>query len=333
MQWTAFGLISLLLTPPANAQARPTLTLYSSVGYAKNVTEAFTKATGIPVKLVELSTGPLLARVQAEKQNPQWEMLWTEGAEPMRDLASQGQLQMGWKPKASWNTLGRRLLPGDLAYIPATTSLTGMFVVNTKVVPADKVPQSWADLNRPDLKGLVGMTNPAVSGPSYTSIAGLMTVAGGIQNGKNALTTLKKNGMQVFDSGGPLIKQLSAGGLGVAVTQSTRYVAALLDKQPVAAVYPKGTALLPTVFGISRRAKPDVQDAAHQLIEFFLTPAGQKFALESGNSASYYYPLVKGVSANPLVTPIEKTSFMQVDPKSWGPREGAINRPPAKVSW
>lgn len=295
------------------------------MGYAKDVAGAFTKSTGIPVKLVNLSTGPLLARVQAEKQNPQWDMIWTEGAEPMRDLANQGMLQKGWKPKANWNTLGRRLLPSDLAYIPATTSLAGMFVVNTKVIPQNKIPDSWQDLTQPEFKNLVGITNPAVSGPSFPIIAGLMTVSGGVENGKNVLTTLKKNGMQVFDSGGPLIQQVSSGALGVAVTQSTRYVTALLDKQPVTAVYPKGTTLLPTVFGISSRASAAEQDAAHRFVEFFMTVDGQKVALESGNSASYYYPLIKGVSPHPLVTPIEKTRYMQADPKIWGPREAAIN--------
>lgn len=63
---------ALAVGSEALAQSKPTLTLYSSVGYAKDVAEAFTKSTGIPVKLVNLSTGPLLARVQAEKQNPQW---------------------------------------------------------------------------------------------------------------------------------------------------------------------------------------------------------------------------------------------------------------------
>lgn len=43
------------------------------------MTKAFTKATGIPVSLDDDSTGPLLAKVAAERNNPQWGLLWVDG--------------------------------------------------------------------------------------------------------------------------------------------------------------------------------------------------------------------------------------------------------------
>lgn len=65
--------LALTLGAPALAQTQ-SITVYAAIGYDQKVVDAFTKATGIPVKLVDLSTGPLIARVQAEKQNPQWDV-------------------------------------------------------------------------------------------------------------------------------------------------------------------------------------------------------------------------------------------------------------------
>src|SRR5580693_6140845 len=56
------------------------LVVYSAQGYDKVTTEAFTKATGIPVKLDDNSTGPLLTQIEASKNNPNWGLLWVDGA-------------------------------------------------------------------------------------------------------------------------------------------------------------------------------------------------------------------------------------------------------------
>ena len=47
-----------------------TLVVYSAQGYDHAMTTAFQKATGIPVKLDDNSTGPLLTQIEASKNNP-----------------------------------------------------------------------------------------------------------------------------------------------------------------------------------------------------------------------------------------------------------------------
>src|ERR1017187_4587266 len=56
------------------------LVVYSAQGYDSVVTKAFQQATGIPVKLDDDSTGPLLTKVAAERNNPQGGLLWVDGA-------------------------------------------------------------------------------------------------------------------------------------------------------------------------------------------------------------------------------------------------------------
>ena len=76
----------------ASSGAKTPLVVYSAQGYDSDVTKAFTAATGIPVNLVDDSTGPLLTKVQAEKNNPQWGLLWVDGDTAFAALDKEGML-------------------------------------------------------------------------------------------------------------------------------------------------------------------------------------------------------------------------------------------------
>ena len=74
------------------------LVVYSAQGYDSVMTKAFTKATGIPVKLDDNSTGPLLTQIEASKNNPKWGLLWVDGATAFAGLDTQGLLLKGFEP-------------------------------------------------------------------------------------------------------------------------------------------------------------------------------------------------------------------------------------------
>ena len=54
----------------ASTASQVTLVVYSAQGYDSAMTKAFTAATGIPVKLDDNSTGPLLTQIEASKNKP-----------------------------------------------------------------------------------------------------------------------------------------------------------------------------------------------------------------------------------------------------------------------
>ncbi|HLH59814.1 MAG TPA: hypothetical protein VKV33_11765, partial [Streptosporangiaceae bacterium] len=60
----------------SSSAGRTTLVVYSAQGYDHAETTAFSKATGIPVKLDDNSTGPLLTQIEASRNNPNWGLLW-----------------------------------------------------------------------------------------------------------------------------------------------------------------------------------------------------------------------------------------------------------------
>ena len=90
---------------------------------------AFTKATGIPVKLDDNSTGLLLTQIEASRNNPNWGLLWVDGATAFAGLDQQGLLQKGFEPSVSWNPLGQQSLPADKSYNP--TGVTLMAALST----------------------------------------------------------------------------------------------------------------------------------------------------------------------------------------------------------
>src|ERR1700737_3894030 len=96
------------------------LVVYSAQGYDSAVTKAFTAATGIPVKLDDDSTGPLLTKIAAERNNPQWDLLWVDGDTAFAALDKQGQLAT-YAPPVPLTAAGQALVPADHTYIPVRT--------------------------------------------------------------------------------------------------------------------------------------------------------------------------------------------------------------------
>src|SRR5579872_4802547 len=148
------------------------LVVYSAQGYDSAMTKAFTKATGIPVKLDDNSTGPLLTQIEASKNNPNWGLLWVDGATAFAGLDQQHLLLRGFEPNVQWNSLGLQSVPRDKSYVPTGVTLMAAMVYNTSVV--ENPPTSWQQLLSSTWTGQVGMNDPSQSGPTYPFIAGMM---------------------------------------------------------------------------------------------------------------------------------------------------------------
>src|SRR5580698_2588252 len=150
------------------SSAKVPLVVYSAQGYDHAMTTAFTKATGIQVKLDDNSTGPLLTQIEASKNNPNWGLLWVDGATAFAGLDQQKLLLRGFEPKVSWNTLGQQSLPSDQSFTPTGVTLVAAVVYNSAKVKT--APTSFAELTGPQWKGQVGMNDPSQSGPTFPLI-------------------------------------------------------------------------------------------------------------------------------------------------------------------
>lgn len=299
------------------------MVLYSSMGYAEDAVKAFTTKTGLQIKLVYDSGGPLLTKVSAEKNNPQWTSLWIEGDTPFASLKQQGLLQ-AYKPNTTLNDIGKSVFPGDGMWQP-----TGVTLVMAVMCNADKVPnqpQTWQSLSDPQYKGLIGMNDPAQSGPTYPFIAGMMNQLGGEEQGKSYFQGLKANGLQVFPTNGDTVHAIETGQIGCGIIQSSAALGEMLaqkGKMNLVASYPAKTTQLPGVMGIAKPAKGQALTTAQRFADWVLSAEGQAVILKSKpRGASLYWPLVQGVAA--LDTMPAYPDAQHIDPAVWGPKQGEI---------
>jgi iron(III) transport system substrate-binding protein len=307
------------------------LVVYSAQGYDSVMTKAFQKATGIPVKLDDDSTGPLLAKVAAESNNPQWGLLWVDGDTAFASLDKQGQL-LDYAPLVTLTSVGQSLVPADHSYIPTSTTAMAAVIYNAAKVSA--VPTTYQDLLQAQYKGRVGMNDPSQSGPTFPFIAGLMDQFGGTANGVAAgesyLTKLKANGLQVFPTNGDTLHALETGVIDYGMIQSSAATGELIKATKSAtfdpkAVYLPNSTLLPAVIGIDRKAPAAERSEAERFVQFVLSAAGQAI-MQTGDPSgdSLYWPIVPGVTALSAV-PAFPANYQKLDPYFWGPLEGQVN--------
>jgi iron(III) transport system substrate-binding protein len=300
------------------------LVVYSAQGYDSAMVRAFQKSTGIPTKLIDDSTGPLLARVQAERANPQWGVLWVDGDEPFAALDRQGMLVRRFQPQVRYTAAGQAVVPADKSYVPTGLTVTAAVVYDETKTP--EPPTSWQELLSPEWKGAVGMNDPSVSGPTYPFVAGRFAGLGGLSEGQGFFSALKGNGLHVFKANADTLHALQTGQIKVALIQSSVGIAAGLKAPHIKTTYLPKVTSLPSVIGINAKAPKKVQEEAKQFASFVLSAEGQQVMLTGDASGdSLYWPIVSGVSPNAGLPSLDSVPTQAIDPYIWGPQESAIN--------
>jgi iron(III) transport system substrate-binding protein len=139
--------------------------------------DAFQKDTGVKVEWVRLSSGEVLARIEAEAANPQ-ASVWFAGSNTSHiDAAAKGLLAP-YKPKINF-TLDSTFHDKDWMWTGIYTGAIG-FMTNTNFMKKNNVdaPTSWQDLLKPVFKDNVVIAYPYTSGTSYTTYATLIQMYG-----------------------------------------------------------------------------------------------------------------------------------------------------------
>src|SRR3984957_18891900 len=325
----ALGLAACSSSPASTAAkasaAKPvTLVVYSAQGYDHAMTTAFSKATGIPVKLDDNSTGPLLTQIEASKNNPNWGLLWVDGATAFAGLDQQGLLQKGFEPSVKWDTLGQQSLPSDKSYTPTGVTLMAAMVYDKTKVASP--PSTWQQLLSSTYRGEVGMNDPSQSGPTYPFIAGMMNYLGGVSAGEGYFTKLKANGLIIHPTNGPTLQALTSGQIKLALVQSSAGIGAALGDKNLIVKYLNPVTLLPSAIGIDAKAPAAEQAEAETFIKFVLSPAGQK-VMQTGDPTgdSLYSPVLQGVSPLPALPSLSGVKTQTINPYTWGTKEATVN--------
>jgi iron(III) transport system substrate-binding protein len=312
-------------THTAGTTAKVPLVIYGAEGYDTAVAKAFQTATGIPTSVYDAHTGIVIAKIQQEKNNPQWGLTWFDGDMAMASLDQQGLLLKGYEPTVSWNATGRQFVPKDHSYIPTGYSIAATILYNSTVYPTP--PTKWSDLLSPAYKGKFGILNPAIDGPAYPLLAGWAAQFGGLTQMETYLTALKQNGAQVFNAPADELAAIKQGTISIAVAQSGYGIGAgeMLPNLKVA--YPKSVTPVPSVMGIDAKASPAVRSEAQKFAQFVLSPAGQA-AMKGGDPTgdSLFWPVLTGTSPRPELPSPTAIPAKVLDPYKWGAQANTVNQ-------
>ena len=107
--------------------------------FGATLSDQFSADTGLETEIADLGGGEILARIAAEANNPQWDVVVLDGHGSLQALADQGQLLTGLEPANLSNLTddGRALLPDDASWFPFSQHAAAVLAYAVDATSAD----------------------------------------------------------------------------------------------------------------------------------------------------------------------------------------------------
>jgi len=298
-RWTVCWFLALSLLVPGLAWAQDTLVVYSSVDEenAKKLLDAFTKATGVKVRFTFLSSGPAVARIEAEKYNPQADAWFGAPSENHVVLKEKGLSQSYVSPNAK--DLAAKFKDPEGYWTSFYMNPLG-FASNVNVLKQKGVepPTSWADLLKPELKAQVQAPSPQTSGTGYNMVAALIIILGE-DKAFDYLKRLNPSIQTYTQSGTAPSKAAAIGQAGVGIQFTPAFLQLIEEGYPLKITFPKdGVGFEAPAISILKGApRPEL---AKKLVDWAISVPGQAALTDA---KTYFFPvhskakLAKGLPA------------------------------------
>lgn len=268
MHWFSLLLSAAALTCTSLATAAGAeLWAYVSI-YKENAAaleSAFEAAhPGIDLRVFQAGSEKIQAKVEAElvAKKPVADLVAVSDPFWCRDLEKRG---LAWTP------------PGGKAVETNYHSL--MVIAVHKDLPAARRPASFADLAKPELKGLVQMGSPLESGTVFTAVAFLSR-----RLGWDYFAKLRDNGAVSAGGNSAVIQKLESGEKKAGIVLLENVLAARKRKSPIEAIYPAEGAV-PVESCRVVLASSKQREAAAKFGAFLASAPGQKLI-----SAGHMHP-------------------------------------------
>ena len=307
-----------LMFGPAQAQASREVNIICSVqaAWCSMIATTFERSQGIKVNMTAKGSGEALAQIVAERANPKTDIWFGGTGDPHLQAAEQNltleyrsptlpQLH-DWAQKqaaqSKYRTVG--IYSGPLG-----------FGYNTELLARKKlpVPQTWADLLKPEYKGEIQSANPASSGTAYTMIATVVQLMGE----DAAFEYLKKlhSNISVYTrSGTAPIKAVARGETAVSISFVHDGPGEKAQGFPLETITPAdGTGAEIGSMSIIRGARN--LEAAKRFYEWALTPSAQALA---SATLQFQLPSHKDTPIDPRVPDFKKIKLIDYDYAKYG---------------
>ncbi|HEY89581.1 MAG TPA: ABC transporter substrate-binding protein [Thermoflexia bacterium] len=262
--------------------------------WCQGMKQEFEKEFDITVNYVRMSSGEALARLQAEQDNPQFDIWWGGPIDSFVAGTEMGLFE-------AYDSPNYANLLDQAKYKDANNHWAGIYVgslgfcTNTDWLaahPGVEAPTSWADLLKPEFEDQVMVAHPSTSGTSYTALSTILQIMGD-EKGWEYLEQYAGQVHQFTKSGSAPGKFVGQGEAAVGIVFSHDIVHEIDDNNlPLMLTFPsEGTGYEIGGMGIIKGAQH--LDAAQQWFDWALTAETQSLGPKYH---AYQAPTVKGVA-------------------------------------
>lgn len=238
---------------------------------------AFSDATGVNAEYIRLSTGEAIARLEAEGDDPSFDVWFGGPSLGPATAASGGFIEPYVSPNAT--DIPADLQSGDGTWTGIYVGALG-FCSNAEFL-ADQgldAPTSYEDLLDPGFEDNIAMADQRTSGTAATAAANLVALLGSEEAALEYLAKLDANIFQYTRSGSAPGRMAAQGEVGAAIIFSHDCVSFELETgvDLVTSFPAEGTGF--EVGQVSMIANAEHPNAAKAFIDWSLTPAAQEVA-------------------------------------------------------
>ncbi|MGN0838841.1 MAG: ABC transporter substrate-binding protein [Pyramidobacter sp.] len=292
------------------AMAADTVSAYTTLEevFAKEIFDAFTADTGIKVEWVRLASGEAVARIEAEKENPQ-ASIWVGGVGTLHINAKNKGLTVPYRSRVAEKNVPARFRDPENYW-------SGLYIGSIAfAMNKDRakelgltMPVKWADLLKPEFAKHVRVANPSTSGTGYNVVTNAIRINGNDEDkGFEFLRKLNASIDQYTKSGSAPGKSCAIGEVPVAIGYLHDLVKLVINGAPLSLAVPEEGAGYETASMSLLKNGPQPVEAK-KLYDWILGPKGQKII-----SGWYVIPLGADMEIPVLGKKVSELNFVNQD--------------------